>query len=152
MSIIKSTDNFARKLGNLIPEWLIALTTRIALFCVFWNAVQSKLYGFYFLGQHWAFWSVKDSTINRFQYEYNVPLIPGPIAAYITTFTEFFFSIALLIGLFTRMSALALFILVLVIQIFVYPGAWQTHILWCAGLLYLLRHGADAISIDHIAR
>ena len=36
----------------------------------------------------------------------------------------------------------------LVIEVFVFPQAWPTHIQWAVMLLVLLRGGAGAISLD----
>jgi putative oxidoreductase len=36
-----------------------------------------------------------------------------------------------------------------VIQIFVYPGAWQTHGLWAACFLALIARGPGPLSLDH---
>ena len=38
----------------------------------------------------------------------------------------------------------------LVIEIFVYPLAWPTHVQWAAMLLVLLCRGPRAISVDHV--
>jgi putative oxidoreductase len=54
----------------------------------------------------------------------------------------------LVLGLFTRLSALALLGMTAVIQIFVYPGAWSTHLTWAALLLYLVARGGGAVSLD----
>jgi putative oxidoreductase len=37
-----------------------------------------------------------------------------------------------------------------VIEIFVYPLAWPTHIQWAAMLLVLLCRGPGKLSIDHL--
>ena len=37
-----------------------------------------------------------------------------------------------------------------VIEIFVYPLAWPTHIQWAAMLLMLLCRGPGALSLDHV--
>jgi len=37
-----------------------------------------------------------------------------------------------------------------IIEIFVYPLAWPTHIQWAAMLLVLLCRGPGAFSIDHL--
>ena len=55
----------------------------------------------------------------------------------------------LLIGLATRFSALALLGMTLVIQLLVYPGAYATHGVWAAVLLYLMARGPGALSLDH---
>ena len=39
--------------------------------------------------------------------------------------------------------------MILVIQTFVYPNAWPTHLQWTAMMLVLLCRGAGAISLDH---
>jgi putative oxidoreductase len=37
-----------------------------------------------------------------------------------------------------------------VIEVFVYPLAWPTHIQWAAMLLMLLCRGAGQLSLDHV--
>jgi putative oxidoreductase len=37
-----------------------------------------------------------------------------------------------------------------IIEIFVYPLAWPTHIQWAAMLLILLCRGPGALSVDHL--
>jgi putative oxidoreductase len=54
----------------------------------------------------------------------------------------------LVLGVFTRGAALALLGMTLVIQIFVYPQAWPTHLSWAALLLYLAGQGAGRWSLD----
>ena len=53
-----------------------------------------------------------------------------------------------MLGLFTRLSALALLGMTLVIQVFVYPDAWPTHLSWAAILLYIAGRGAGVLSLD----
>ena len=45
--------------------------------------------------------------------------------------------------------ALALLGMTLVIEIFVYPGAWPTHGTWAACLLVVVARGPGLISLDH---
>ena len=47
-------------------------------------------------------------------------------------------------------SALALLGMTLVIQVFVYPDAWPTHLSWVALLLYLAGRGGGALSLDQV--
>lgn len=42
----------------------------------------------------------------------------------------------------------ALLGMTLVIQTFVYPDAWPTHLSWAAILLPLIAHGGGALSMD----
>jgi putative oxidoreductase len=39
-----------------------------------------------------------------------------------------------------------------VIEIFVYPDAWPTHLSWAALLLFLIARGGGAISLDRWLR
>jgi putative oxidoreductase len=45
-------------------------------------------------------------------------------------------------------SALALLGMTAVIQIFVYPDAWPTHLAWATLMLYLIGRGGGAWSLD----
>lgn len=150
MKLIKATNHYAAKIGNIVPEWLISICLRVALFFIFWSSAQQKIHGLSVFGQKLAFWNVTDATIMLFEYQYNLPLIPAVVAAYLATLVEFFFSLGLLLGLFTRLSAMALLILILVILIFIDPGYWQTLLLWAGGLMFLLRYGAGIVSLDHL--
>ena len=83
-----------------------------------------------------------------FEYEYDLPLIPPEIAAYMATFGEFFLSLLIAFGLFTRLGAFGLLMMTLVIQ-YVYPDAWWgSHAYWFVIILYLVRNGGGQISID----
>jgi putative oxidoreductase len=50
----------------------------------------------------------------------------------------------------TRLSALALLGMTAVIQVFVYPDAWPTHLTWAGLLLYLIGRGAGPLSFDRL--
>jgi putative oxidoreductase len=49
-------------------------------------------------------------------------------------------------------AALALLGMTLVIEIFVYPEAWPTHLTWAGLLLPLIAQGAGAWSLDRVLR
>ncbi len=78
-----------------------------------------------------------------------MPLLPTALAAYAATFAEHLFPTLILVGLATRFSALALLVMTLVIQVFVYPGAYPTHGVWAAVLLWLVARGPGSLSLDH---
>ena len=73
-----------------------------------------------------------------------------PVAAYMAAAVELTTPPLLVLGLFTRPAALILFGMTTVIEVFVYPQAWPTHIQWAAMLLILLSRGAGELSIDHL--
>lgn len=84
-----------------------------------------------------------------FRDEYQLPLIQPEIAATLAAFAEHFFPLLILLGLATRLSALALLGMTLTIQLFVYPDAYPTHGTWAAVLLLLMVHGPGKLSLDH---
>lgn len=63
-------------------------------------------------------------------------------------YAEHLFPLLLILGLFTRGAALALLGMTTIIEIFVYPDAWPTHLSWAAPLLYLIGRGAGPWSLD----
>ena len=126
--------------ANRISSDLVALGLRVFPAMVFWQSGRTKVEGF----------TIKDSTWFLFEHEYALPLIPHGVAAVLATAAEHLFPALLILGLFTRFSALALLAMTLVIQIFVYPGAWVTHGLWGACLLAVLAWGPGRWSLDHL--
>ena len=59
-------------------------------------------------------------------------------------------SVLLVIGLASRLSALGLFGMTMVIQLFVYPSGWPQHILWIGLLLLIIARGPGAVSLDQL--
>jgi putative oxidoreductase len=118
-----------------VPYAVLALPLRLAVATVFWNSAMAKL----------ANW---DTTISLFVEEYQVPLLPPALAAYMALTIELTTPVLLVLGLFTRLVALVLLGMTAVIEIFVYPQAWPTHIQWAAMLLILLCRGPGEISLD----
>ncbi len=147
--IVATLDRTSQAMAK-VPAWFVALLARVAVASAFWLSVQTKISGWDFLGQSWKFWNVSQSTFLLFEHEYTVPLLPIKLAAYLATYGEFFLSIAIVLGLLTRLSAVGLLIMTAVIQVFVYPDAWNVHIFWAAVLLYLIKYGGGAISIDYL--
>ena len=97
--------------------------------------------------------NVNQSAVDLFRSEYKLPLIDPTLAAYMSAIAEHLFPVLLVIGLATRLSAFALLIMTLVIEIFVYPDAWPTHGTWAACFLVLMVQGPGKVSLDHwIAR
>ena len=92
--------------------------------------------------------TLKDSTWFLFEHEYALPLIPTHLAAVLATVAEHLLPALLILGLFSRVSALGLVAMTAVIQIFVYPDAWMTHGLWAAALLALIARGPGRLSVD----
>jgi putative oxidoreductase len=122
-----------------VPYSLLAIPLRIAVAVVFWNSART----------HLANW---DTTLALFEDEYKVPLLPPDFAAYLTVAIEVATPVLLLLGLATRPAALLLLGMTAVIETFVYPQAWPTHIQWAAMMLVLLCRGAGSLSLDELIR
>jgi len=138
MQIAATADKATALLGR-IPHDLIALIARLSIAAVFWQSGQTKVEGFH----------VTDSAVYLFETEYKLPLVDPWLAAHMTALAEHLFPILLVIGFASRLSALALLGMTLVIEIFVYPDAWPTHGTWAACLLIVIAHGPGVLSIDH---
>ena len=143
----------ANALCARIPHSLIALLARFSIAAVFWKSGQTKIEGLAIDivdGRFSLGWPrLADSAVDLFRDEYKVPLIPPELAAPLAATAEHLLPVLILIGLATRLSALGLLGMTAVIQIFVYPGAYPTHGVWAAALLYLVAMGPGAVSIDH---
>jgi putative oxidoreductase len=124
---------------DAVPYSLLAIPLRLAVATVFWNSAMTKL----------ANWQ---TALTLFADEYKVPLLAPEIAAYIAVSVELSTPVLLVLGLLTRPAALVLLGMTSVIEIFVYPLAWPTHIQWAAMLLVLLCRGAGTFSLDHWLR
>jgi putative oxidoreductase len=124
---------------DAVPYALLALPLRVAVATVFWNSAMAKL----------ANW---DTTVYMFAEEYKVPILPPEFAANIALGIELICPPLLVLGLLTRPATAVLLGMTAIIQIFVYPESWPTHIQWAAMLLVLLCRGAGSISVDHLLR
>jgi putative oxidoreductase len=136
-------NKLSSQLTRLLPHDALALIDRVAIAAIFFMSGRTKVEG-------WL--SVTPGTYTLFRDEYKLPLIPVEIAAHAAVLAEHLFPLLLVLGLFTRLSALALLGMTLVIQLFVYPDAWPTHLSWAGLLLYLLGRGAGALSLDRLLR
>jgi len=136
-----------------IPDSLIALIGRFSIAAIFWKSGQTKVEGFavdLVSGDFQFGWPhLSESALELFRSEYRLPLLPPELAAPMAAFGEHFFPILILLGLATRFSSLALLVMTLTIQIFVYPDAYPTHGVWATVLLVLIAKGPGSISIDH---
>jgi putative oxidoreductase len=137
--LIGQWNRVASALDGWIGHQLIAVSSRIAIAAIFLFSARTKVDGLL---------TIKDTTFTLFAEDYKVPLLPPEFAAYMATYAEHLFPLLLIIGLGTRLSALALFGMTAVIQIFVYPDAWPTHLTWAVPMLYLIGRGGGALTLD----
>ena len=121
---------------------LFLLALRLWVAWVFINAGLTKF-------NHW------DSTLFLFEYEYQVPLIPWQLAAYMGTAAEILLPIFVAIGLLGRPMTLALFGFNIV-AVISYPAIWKAgfldHQLWGLMMLVIIMYGAGRWSVDQLIK
>ena len=144
----------------VIPYALVALALRFIMARVFFLSGQAKIEGpviplkigdLEFSVTLPA--DIKDATLRMFEAQYaDLPIAPV-VAAYLFTYAEFVLPICLVLGFATRLAALALLAMTVLLQLYVMPGMlWVAHIYWAAILLVLITVGPGAISVDALIR
>jgi putative oxidoreductase len=120
---------------DVLREWLarfplslIQLAGRIGVGAVFFKAGLLKY-------DSWEF------TVVLFRDEYQVPLLDPAVAARMAMIQELTIPILPFLGLATRLATIPLLGMIAVIQTFVYPNAFQDHLVWGAILVLLLTRG-----------
>jgi putative oxidoreductase len=136
-------DLLARVAHKTLPLDLLLLVQRLGIAAVFFMSGRTKI-----VEGSWL--TIDDSAFELFRTDYALPFIPPVPATYAATTAEHLFPILLVLGLFTRVSAGGLFVMTAVIEIFVYPDAWPTHLSWAGLLLPLIALGGGKLSLDRL--
>jgi putative oxidoreductase len=134
---------FYARLAGKVPLDLILLVQRLGLAAIFFLSGRTKVEGWF---------TLTDTTFYLFETDYALPFLQPVHAAYAATIAEHLFPILLVLGLFTRLSATALLGMTLVIQLFVYPDAWPTHLSWLGLMLPIIAMGGGKASLDRLFR
>jgi len=139
-TLINKLDTCAMKVACTLHSLrdLPLLAARLFIANVFFSAGLTKI-------KNW------DSTVSLFAYEYNVPVLSPEIAAYMGTAGELILPVLLVLGFFTPLAALGLFIMASVIELFVYPGTTE-HYYWLIILAILATQGGGRITADALLR
>lgn len=132
-------NRIASRLDVLIGDSFLVLVARLSIAAIFFMSGRTKVSGFL---------TITPSTYELFRTEYALPLISPELAAHLSAYGEHVFPVMLVLGLFTRLSAMALLGMTFVIEVFVYPDAWPTHLSWAGLLLLIIARGAGALSLD----
>ena len=146
----------------VIPYALVALGLRLVMARLFFTSGQAKIEGpvvsLSSIVREIDFnvilpAQIKDSTFRMFETQYaGLPLSPVA-AAHLFTYAEFVLPICLLLGFATRLAALGLLVMTMLMQLYVAPAMWwPAHVYWVAILLVLISVGPGAISIDALIR
>ena len=134
-----------RHLDAPIVRDLTLLFVRIGLAAIFWQSGRTKV-------EEGSLFAISETTYFLFAEEYSgVPLLSSQMAAMLATGAEFFLPLLLAFGLASRLAALGLIGMTMVIQLFVYPDAWWVpHMGWVALGLVILTQGPGRLSLDAI--
>jgi putative oxidoreductase len=146
----------AKVVGLLIAQPARALTYLQDLF-----ALGLRLYvGWPFFNAGLLKLGSWNSTLQQFQYDFRVPLLPPVPAAVLGTFGELVFPVLLWIGLTGRLAALGLQIVnVVAVMSIVYlyadglglaDPAFGDHYLWGVVMLALMIYGPGRLSLDYL--
>ena len=143
-----TVTNMMAQYDNLIEKSQALFVPVLLLFCrlwvawVFFNSGLTKI----------ATW---DSTLYLFELEYQVPLLPWELAAYMGTAAELILPVFLALGLLTRPMAAALFVFN-IIAVVSYPALWDQgfydHQLWGLMILIVIVWGAGPFSLDRVLK
>ena len=136
---------FARTAEKAFPPSLLLLIQRLGIAAVFFMSGRTKI-------AEGSWFTIGDSAFELFRTDYALPFISPVPATYAATVSEHLFPLLLVLGLFTRISAAALLVMTLVIEIFVYPDAWPTHLSWAGLLLPLVALGGGKLSLDRLLK
>jgi putative oxidoreductase len=129
--------------GRSLPMPLLLLVQRLGIAAVFFQSGRTKVEGWF---------TIPETTVELFRSEYALPVLPPEVAATLAAGAEHLFPMLLVLGFLTRLSAAALLGMTLVIQIFVYPDAWPTHLSWAGLMLPLIALGGGRWSLDRLFR
>jgi putative oxidoreductase len=142
--MLRTYDRLVAMCSSPWAESIVLLFVRIVFAGIFWRSGQAKM-----AEESW--FTISDGTWDLFRTEYAGVPLPPELAAPLAAGAEHLFPVLLVAGLFTRLSALALLVMTMTIQIFVYPDAWWTeHSLWTALALVLIVRGGGTITIDRL--
>jgi putative oxidoreductase len=124
---------------RLVSDSVLLLVARLGIAAIFFMSGRTKVSGLL---------TITPETFDLFRTDYALPVIPPEVAAVGATLSEHIFSVLLVLGLFTRGSALVFLTMTAVIEVFVYPDAWPTHLSWAGLLLPLIFRGGGRWSVD----
>lgn len=138
---IAQYDSAVERIQAVLLPFLL-LFCRLWVAWVFFNSGLIKL-------------SAWDSTLYLFEFEYQVPLLPWQLAAYLATAAELSLPLFIALGLLTRPVCIVLFTFN-IMAVISYPLLWQQgfydHQLWGLMMLINIICGGGCFSLDTVIR
>jgi putative oxidoreductase len=130
----------------IAQPWLTQFLLRLGLAVPFWRSGVNKWDGFL---------QLNEVAVLLFSSEFKLHLPGGPYAfpapgvvAFLSASGEILLPILLVLGLFTRLAALGVLVMTIVIQLTV-PEGWPIHLTWAAMALAIMAWGPARLSLDH---
>ena len=103
-----------------------------------------------------GFLQLNEVAVLLFSSEFQLHLPGGPypfpapaVVAFAAGSAEILLPILLVLGLATRLAALGLLVMTLVVQLTV-PDGWPLHVTWAAMALAIMAWGPGRVSLDHL--
>ena len=121
---------------------------RIALAVPFFKSGLTKWTGFLSLSPAAVYLFENEFKLHLFGHAFNFPL-PDTFAL-VDAVAEIVLPILLVIGLATRLSALALLVMIGIIQLVVPEGWSNFHLPWAALAIAIVAQGPGILSVDHL--
>ncbi|WOS65287.1 DoxX family protein [Sinorhizobium fredii] len=132
-------------IAAMAPTSLAQLALRFGLAVPFWRSGMSKWDGFL---------QLNEVAVLLFTSEFKLHLPGGPygfpapaVVAFLVGCAEILLPTLVVLGLATRLAALGLLAMTIVIQMTV-PDGWPIHLTWAAMALALTTWGAGKLSLD----
>jgi putative oxidoreductase len=129
------------------PPSLTQFVLRCGLAVPFWRSGVNKWDGFL---------QLNDTAVLLFSSEFQLHLPGGPypfpapaVFALAAGSAEILLPILLVFGLATRLAALGLLVMTLVVELTV-PDGWPIHVTWAAMALGIMAWGPGRVSLDHL--
>ncbi|MEP3050623.1 MAG: DoxX family protein [Erythrobacter sp.] len=143
-SLLSLYDRLIGVLSGRFFESVALLFARIALAGIFWRSYKTKVV-------EGTWFEIDEIQYFLFENEFSGLPLPSSLSVPMATYAEFLFPILLVVGLFTRFSALALMIMALVIQLFVFPTmdhflGWAITVIALAA--FIISRGGGTFSAD----
>jgi putative oxidoreductase len=142
-------DKASQLVQRVAVPSLVQLVMRVALAVPFWKSGILKWTGFL---------QLSDTAVTLFTDEFMLHLPGGPyhypvpaVMAFLSGCGEITFPVLLVLGLATRLAALGLLFMTLIVELTL-PDGWPIHLTWAAMALGIMAWGPGRFSVDYLVR
>ena len=143
-------DKAESQLVKLVPISIVSLVLRVAIAVPFFKSGPTKWDGFLQLSDTPPLLFAEEFKLHLFgqAYDYPAPLL----MAWGSSLGEIILPVLLVVGLFTRFSALGILLMTAMIQLTIPDGWANFHLPWASIALAIILIGPGKIALDNILR